>query len=180
MRKYDTLKFSRMGRPPKQFTQEDVIAIGERLLQWMKDCDADPNCDVVHLSEFYSEKEGIARTDWHDKICSKEYFHQYYDQARDWMLKRTMKNKNLPTAYGSRFLGLYSKQIREAEFELIKEKIDYEYEKKFEMEKALQINLPPNDNHISEKESLLKIIAEQQKAIHELQSKADQKHSGSE
>jgi hypothetical protein len=121
------------GRPPKEgFSNDELIVMGEELLQWMKDCDADKKCDVVHLSEWYSEIKRIDRDYWKDSVCSRPCFSSYYKAAMDWIGKRTMKNKNLSTAYGSRFLGIYFKEIRDHEWEQKQKEIDYTIAKKNE------------------------------------------------
>jgi hypothetical protein len=62
------------------------------------------------------------------------------------MGRRVLLNKTLPTAYGSRFLGIYFRDIREHESSLAKEKIDYEVSKRDSMAHAK--NIPPNDSKI--------------------------------
>lgn len=122
------------GRPVRDgYSNEDLIILGEELLQWMKDCDADKKCDVVHLSEWYSEIKGIDRVYWKDCICSRPCFSAYYNRAMDWMGKRTMKNKKLSTVYGNRFLGVYFKELDDNELEKEKKRIDYVHDKNTEI-----------------------------------------------
>lgn len=110
------------GRPPNEgFSDPELLILGEELLQWMKDCDADPKCDVVHLSEWYSEKKNISPTQWKSLLIARECFLPYYDKARVWMGKRLMKNKDLAPSYGNRFLGIYMKEVHEHE-EAIKDR----------------------------------------------------------
>jgi len=136
------------GRPPAPgFEDENVIKLGEELLDWMRACDADKKCDVVHLSEFYSEIKGIAPSQW-DSLTHRSCFHCYYERAKKWMGKRIMKNKNLSPTYGSRFLGIYCKEVTEHEFEVAKKKIDYELERKAAMDS--QKGMSPNDEKLDE------------------------------
>jgi hypothetical protein len=141
-------KFTRkiMGRPPSDYTKEEVIELGERMDAWMKECDANPKCDVVHLSEFYSEIEGFDRDTWKESIVIRDYFSPYYKRAMDWMAKRTMKNKHLATAYGSRFLGVYSEEVRQEERQIMRDKIDYEWEKR--KSDSVAMNTHPNAQSI--------------------------------
>ena len=137
------------GRPPNPgYSDAEVIQLGEEMLQWIRDCDNNPKCDVVHLSEFYSEIKGIAYSQWKSLINDRSCFLPYYEKAKEWMGKRILKNTNLPTAYGSRFLNIYFKEIRDTEREIMKEKVDYEISKKLEMEENRRLS--PNDNLLSD------------------------------
>ncbi len=119
------------GRPPKEgFSDDEVIALGEELLLWLKSCDADKKCDVVHLSEWYSEIKQIPPSYWKESLAKRPCFSTYYERALLWMGKRLLKNKKLPTSYGNRFLSIYFKEIDDQEFEVEKRKIDYLVEKK--------------------------------------------------
>lgn len=119
------------GRPPKEgYSEQEVIALGEELLAWMRACDANKDCDVVHLSEFYCEIKDIVPSYWDKCITKRACFSGYYEKALRWMGKRLLKNKNLPTSYGNRFLPIYYKEVHDIEFEQEKRKIDYMVEKK--------------------------------------------------
>lgn len=142
------------GRPPEKYTDKELIELGERLLDWMQECDDDPKSSVVHLSEFYSKIEGYAWSDW-KRITERSYFQPYYDKARDWILERTLKNQKLPTAYGSRFLGIYSKELREHEKEVSKEKIELEVLTK---QKLSQLD-PPNEKLLAQEQEILELKA---------------------
>lgn len=123
------------GRPPNPgYSNEEVLIIGEEFLKWMKECDDDPNCDVVHLSEFYCEIKRIPPKQW-ESICQRPCFLEYYDVGRKWMGKRIMKNQKLSQSYGNRFLGIYFTEIKAHEREEMEHKIDYEVNKKAEAEK---------------------------------------------
>ena len=99
----------------------------------MKDCDADKKCDVVHLSEWYSEIKNIDPDYWKFSLSVRPGFSCYYRKAMIWMGKRTLKNKKLSTVYGNRFLGIYFKELDENEFEKEKRRIDYVHEKNTEL-----------------------------------------------
>lgn len=130
------------GRPVKEgFSNEELITLGEELLKWMKECDSDKKCDVVHLSEWYSEIKGIDRVYWKDSICSRPCFSAYYNRAMEWMGKRTMKNKKLSTVYGNRFLGVYFKELDDNEHEKEKKRIDYVHDKNKEIVQRYDENI---------------------------------------
>jgi hypothetical protein len=113
--------------------------LGEDLLSWMKKKDESKE-EVVHLSEFYSEEKGISPSYWKDNLADRECFRSYYERALVWMGKKLLKNKRLSPTYGSRFLGIYFKEVAEYEFEQSKKKIDYEAEKKNDFTTSITIN----------------------------------------
>lgn len=121
------------GRPPTHYTDEEAIELGEQFLQWMADQDANPDSDVVHLSEWYSEVIGITPAMFQN-LTRRECFRSYYERARQWMGKRLMKNKNLQSSYGNRFLGVYFSEIKEHEIEMMNAK------SKSEMQSALTLD----------------------------------------
>jgi len=119
------------GRPPNPgYSDEEIIQIGKDMLEWIKTVDSSKTKQrIVHLSQFYSELKGIPKTQW-NHIVERFCFRCYYDQAKDWIGKKIMLDAQLPTAYGSRFLGIYFKEVTDHEEEVFKKKIDYEYDKK--------------------------------------------------
>lgn len=120
------------GRPPNPgYSDEELVALGEELLVWIKECD-DTKFEVVHLSQFYSELKEMPRTQW-QSICLRDCFKPYYDRARDWIGKRILLNKDMPTAYGSRFLGIYFNEVREHEMKVVEHKVDYEIKKRADL-----------------------------------------------
>ena len=58
----------------------------------------------------------------------------------------TQKNEKLSTAYGSRFLGVYSKDLRQHEKDIAFEKIDHEAEVKAKADIIKQT--APNDDKL--------------------------------
>ena len=124
------------GRPPREgWSNAEVNKLGEDLIEWMQECD-EKKVNIVHLSEWYSYIRFIRPKDW-DALQKRECFLPYYERAMRWMGNRLLKNQKLSPTYGSRFLGIYFKDVRDHEKELIKEKldadlkkIDHEYEKK--------------------------------------------------
>jgi hypothetical protein len=140
-------KFGRGGgRPPKEgFSKPELIQLGEEFLKWMEENDKK---DIVHLSEFYSEVKGIPRTYWKENVCRRPEFRTYYEKGMDWIGKKLLKNKTLSTSYGNRFLGIYFKEVAEHELEQAKLRIDYEIEKKSELNN--KNTLSPNDSNLSQ------------------------------
>ena len=59
-------------------------------------------------------KKGMLFSEW-KTLTHRVDFVPYYDVALEMMTLATMQNEKLSTAYGSRFLGLYSKDLREYE-----------------------------------------------------------------
>lgn len=141
------------GRPPHEdWPEEQVIALGEELKQWMKKADEEKRI-VWHLSEFYSEYKDIARSRW-NKITERNCFRDYYEKALSWMGRRTMQNKELPTAYGSRFLGIYNKDVtaheealKDAEYE--RKKALLEFEAKMKSSTDANIDEAVKDNQLA-------------------------------
>lgn len=110
------------GRPPEPgYSNPEVIRLGEKLLAWMKKVD-DEQIPVVHLSQWYSRIQNIPKSQWRS-IRLRPCFLPYYEKAIEWMGTKILENKELPTAYGSRFLGIYFKDIREHEEEIKEEEM---------------------------------------------------------
>lgn len=142
------------GRPPNEgFADEDLMVLGEELLKWMEEIDK-LNKEIVHLSEWYSEIKEISVTQW-SSICDRACFRPYYERARVWMGKNILKNDRMPSAYGSRYLGIYHREITEHERSQIEHKVDYEIKKKQEAEKANS-----NSNINPHLETLQQMLAE--------------------
>lgn len=117
------------GRPPNEgFSNEELVSLGEDLLAWMRNADEE-KAEIVHLSEWYSVLKGIRRSQW-KSIIQRDCFLPYYERALDWLGVRLLKNKNLPIAYGHRFLAIYFSEIRDHERAVMREKIDYELTQK--------------------------------------------------
>lgn len=131
-----------LGRPPKDgYSNEELIDLGEEMLQWMRDCDADKKCDVVHLSEFYSELKGIDPDYWKHSITIRPCFSHYHKLSMVWMGKRTLKNKKLSTVYGNRFIGIYFRELDDNEFDKEKRRIDYIHDKNTELAQQYDTNV---------------------------------------
>lgn len=168
------------GRPPNPgFSDEELIILGEELLEWMEKVEKE-DLRVVHLSQWYSETKAICPTQW-DSICRRSCFISYYKRALIWMGKLTLLNKDLPTAYGSRFLGIYFKEVSDKEREVVEHKVDYEIKKKMEHEASR--GSVPNDigltnlitglHSIKETENLKAQIAELTAKLNASQPKTD-------
>ncbi len=127
------------GRPPKEgFSEAEVIALGEEMFKWMDECDL-KKTQVVHLSEWYSHIKYIRPCEW-DALQKRSCFLPYYERAIKWMGNRLLKNTKLPPVYGSRFLGIYFKDVREHEKQQIRDKVDYELERKTPKDES-EVNL---------------------------------------
>lgn len=138
------------GRPPAHYTDEEAIALGEELLVWMQDQDNDPNSDIVHLSEWYSEVKGIDPRHY-ELMCRRECFRAYYEKARKWMGKRLMKNKTLHSSYGNRFLAVYFSELKQHEIEMATIKANTEAESKKEQMDAQQKNMELLNRQLSDR-----------------------------
>lgn len=106
--------------PAKKFTDEEVVRIGVDLVKWVKDNLGKEG--IVHLSQFYVLIEDIDRDEWKN-LCDRVLFTPYYKKALDMMAVQTILNSDIPTAYGSRFLAIYSKELRDHEKEIQQEKL---------------------------------------------------------
>lgn len=160
------------GRRP-EVSDEDVILLGEELFTWMKEID-EKKIKVVHLSEWYSYIKHIDPKEW-DNLIKRACFLRYYNRAIRWMGNKMIKNKDFPQAYGSRFLGIYFKDVREHEKEisrekldLEKEKIDYEYEKKSQTDMRLQT--PPSQDIITSDDENIRLKYENIKLLERIKA----------
>jgi len=151
------------GRPPNH-TDEELESLGQSLLAWMKEMD-ESETRVVHLSEFYCEY--ISRSDW-AVLIKRPYFCAYYERAIEWIGRRLLKDTELSTAYGSRFLGVYFKEVREHEKEITEHKIDYEIIKKDERDKksgfANEAQLPIFYETIKQNHQLIEDLQKEREA----------------
>lgn len=116
------------GRPPVMFSKEDLVVLGEELLEWMKQ--NDDNNKIVHMSQWYSEIKEINYSVWKSMVQCRDEFLPYYERFRLWMARKTMQNKDLRESYGNRFLAVYAADLRETEREISREKISDEIELK--------------------------------------------------
>lgn len=156
------------GKPPNpNYTDDDLHRLGEEFVSWMKHIDRD-GVAVVHLSEWYSEIKEIPRSQW-QSICNRDCFRDYYDRARLWMGRKLLKNKDLPQAYGSRFIAVYFKEIAEHERSIVEHKVDYELTKKVDIESRKSI--PPNDHILSLNFGLINENHKLKEKIQSLESK---------
>jgi len=152
------------GRPEMLgYSDEDLIDLGEEMIRYLADHDE----SVVHLSHWYSVVKGISKSDW-KAICKRIEFLPYYERAIEWVGCNILQNRELPTAYGSRFLSIYFQDLREHEREVKREEIQFTAELKAKMDATRAT--PPNDAILSLNLELIKKIGEQQKKIKELES----------
>ena len=127
------------GRPPLPGNSRPELEIlGKELLAWMAEEDKKAKKDtnhkpILHLSQWYSGIRNISRSNW-ETIRQNPGFLPYYEKALEWLGVKMLGNEGLPTAYGSRFLSIYFKDVRVAEREAIEHKIDYEIKKKQDAE----------------------------------------------
>lgn len=115
------------GRKPIKWSDEELVQLGEELLAWLLS-NVD-NKKIVHLSQWWVTIKDISRSEWKE-ICDRVLFTPYYEKALEIMHYKTLLNDKLPTAYGSRYLGIYSKELRQHEKEERDDKIRSEMEMK--------------------------------------------------
>ncbi len=142
-----------IGRPPEVYSDEEVISLGKEMLAWIIERIELGN-PPVHLTQWYVLNKKILHPDW-DALRKRLDFLHYYDTALDLMALATMTNKDLEVAYGSRFLSVYSKDLRKHEKETKFEVIDHEAEVKAEAANKSQTS--PNDTTLVD---LIKAIKE--------------------
>lgn len=141
------------GRPANEGYDDAALKqLGEELLAWMRDAD-EKQLPIVHLSQWWSKIKKIKRSQW-ESIIKRECFLGYYDEAILWMGCRILLGAT-ETAYGSRFLAVYFSDLRSHEREKKREEIDYEMEKKAELDKRNAQY--PNDSRLDE---LIKSVKE--------------------
>lgn len=140
------------GRPPNQgFSEKEVIALGEELIEWINDPKINADDKIVHLSQWYSYIKNIRPKEW-DALQKRDCFLPYYEKAMRWMGNKLLTNKAVPPAYGSRFIGIYfrdvhghEKEIKDEDVESKKQLIDYEV--KLKATSDLQANEEQRSNH---------------------------------
>ena len=104
------------GRLPNRGYEDDkLIELGKELLAWCEKMDKDEK-EIVHLSEWYNYVKEIPFSQW-KSIINRPIFLPYYERAKQWMGNRILKNSRLPTAYGSRYLGMYHSDMHDYEEE---------------------------------------------------------------
>ena len=134
------LKKNKGGRPRlTEWPKDKTIALGEELLKWLRNPEND--C-IFHLSQFYNERKGIPRSQWRT-LRKRVEFIPYYEMALEMVGCKILRNKDLPTAYGSRFLSVYFQDLRDHEREVKREEIEAAMKAKQDAEVSRSI--PPND-----------------------------------
>jgi len=128
----------------RKFSDYEVIELGKELVKWVRDRYKSSDLPF-HLTEWYFIEKELSYEEW-DGIRKRVHFLQYYNTALDMMALFTQKNEKLSTAYGSRFLGIYSKDLRQHEKDVSFEKIDHEAEVKAKADIGKQI--APNDDKL--------------------------------
>lgn len=129
------------GAPPKYHSDEDVHVIGKELLDWLED----ESHEVWHLSEWYYGVKKMLEPEWRT-LRQRTDFLPYYESAIKRMGVRMIKNSEMPTAYGSRFLNIYFSEVREMEKAVAFEKIDHEAEMKAKADINKQV--APNEDKL--------------------------------
>ncbi len=128
------------GSKAKYAVDQDIHVLGKELLDWLDD-----QKEFWHLSDWYYGVKKMLYTQW-KSIIQRPEFLPYYKTAVKKMGTLMMKNKDMPTAYGSRFLAIYFEEVRELE-KLVKfETIDHEAAVKADAESKKGV--PPNDNSL--------------------------------
>lgn len=131
------------GAPPKHFSDEQVIEMGKDLIKWL--IKNETNDSIVHLSQWYVKEKDMDR-DQFDALRHRVEFLHYYKKALDLMGNKILLNKELPTAYGSRYVASYHRDLRLHEKEIAFEKIDHEAEVKAKADIGKQV--APNDDKL--------------------------------
>jgi len=146
------------GRPPLLFSDEECDFLGQELVAAVKKSIADKD-PMVHFTEWYAITKNFCYDDW-DALRKRLCFIQYYKTAGDLMALSTQKNTTLSTAYGSRFLGVYSRDLKVHEEEISKRKI--EHEQKVKAEALLKTVTSPNDTSLTDLISSIRALSKQE------------------
>jgi|SRR5208283_1109816 len=160
------------GRPHKKdFSDDECIALGERLLAWMKEMDDDKKSNVVHLSEFFCKRERISPSYWYDCLARRDCFSDFYREAMAWMGERLLKNQKLAPSYGNRFLPIYFKEVKKEERETFEHQEDYKAKKKKDEESLDIVALK------AQMDQMMQLIATQQRALADAREQVSQAQS---
>ena len=124
-----------MPPQPKYHSLEQVQVLGKELLDYI-DTRAAAGNHIYHMCEWYWDVKKMSALEW-DSLRGRDSFVQHYENARKKVFLGMMRDKNLSTAYGSRFLAMYSSELRSFEREVSSQKVKDE----IELKKADAVNL---------------------------------------
>ena len=99
-----------MPPQPKYHSLEQVQVLGKELLDYI-DTRAAAGNHIYHMCEWYWDVKKMSALEW-DSLRGRDSFVQHYENARKKVFLGMMRDKNLSTAYGSRFLAMYSSELR--------------------------------------------------------------------
>jgi len=94
------------GRPPKLFTTEEAIALGEDLLRWV----GQEGLGTLVWVDWYYDVHKMFRADWKSLVQRPEFL-PYYEIARKKMTRNITLNDNIPQSYGNRYLNYYDDEL---------------------------------------------------------------------
>jgi hypothetical protein len=98
------------GRPPKLFTTEETIVLGEDLLRWINQ----EGSGTLVWVDWYYDLHKMFRDDWKALVQRPEFL-PYYEIARKKMTRNITLNDNIPQSYGNRYLNYYDDELLEHE-----------------------------------------------------------------
>jgi hypothetical protein len=148
----------KLGRPPVQYSDQALKNLGEELIHFLQAHDE----SIVHLSMWYNKIKGIPKNKW-SSLIQRPALTDYYERALEWVGCNILESQDLPTAYGSRFLSSYFKDLRDHERKVKQEEIEHAIDYKAKME--LSKSTPPNDQMLSLNLDLIKQVRELQKEL---------------
>ena len=101
-----------IGRPPKLFSNEQVHALGEDLINWI----TNEGKGNIQFVRWYFIKHNMLKGDWKE-LKQRESFRPYHELAISLMAENVALNEDIPQSYGNRYLCYYDKDLHEFEEE---------------------------------------------------------------
>ena len=99
-------KYALKPRPQRKFTDDEVIAFGEDLLDWVDN----QGKDQFMFVDWYYNRHRLFRSEW-KTLIQRVCFLPYYEIARKKLTSNIVKNKEIAQSYGNRYLCMYDDEL---------------------------------------------------------------------
>lgn len=161
-----------VGRPRvTSFTTEEMIALGEEMLEWIK------KNNPIHLSMWYTVEKGFIYKEWKAFLQIPEFL-PYYEQALRLVGTQYLrKDSDVEPSLKQRWQRVYFKDVKDQEDEDLQEKLNKELEQKkaiIDHEKA-KSDVPPLSDKVDQENIEMSENYKLRKEIEELKAKLENK-----
>lgn len=146
------------GRPrTTSLPPEEMIKLGEEMIKWVLEN------DPIHLSQWYCIEKNFTDNEW-EAYQQLPEFHPYYKKALKLVgYKYLQKNSDIEPSLKQRWQRVYFKDLRQSE--------DLDLDQAAERAKAIQKDIPPNDEKISKENEKMTENYRLRQEIEELKKK---------